>query len=246
LTETASRARLQRALPWLVLAAAIAVISLDGRIDLWVSELFYQPGLGFIGRSDDTIMLLRGSTRISAIAVGLWLAFALVYRTLLGRPLFGLSRAGVIYLLAVFLLVPGLAVNGVLKEHWGRARPLQVEQFGGTRHFTLAILPTDQCTHNCSFVSGEASLGFAFVAFGFAARSPARRRLGFALGGILGAAFGLIRIAQGGHFLSDVAYAGLVTVLLAWLLHWLLIDSGLLDRAGARLAPYFPGTRTGG
>jgi lipid A 4'-phosphatase len=251
LAQHAHRARLLRASPvlrtllWLGLAAALALLSLDGRVDLWVSGLFFQPGLGFPGRSDHVVTLLRGSTRWVAIGITLWLAGALLYRTILDRPLLGLSRAGVVYLVAVFLLLPGLLVNGLLKEHWGRARPAQTVEFGGARQFSLAILPADQCDHNCSFVSGEASLGFAFAAFGFVALRPARRRLGLLAGIVLGSGFGLLRIAQGGHFLSDVVYAGLLTIGLAWLLHRLLIEHGLLERAGLWLRRRFgraPGT----
>ncbi len=239
MAQTVHRARAWRAAFWLALAAAIVLVSLDGGIDLSVSGLFYRPDLGFVERGDPLITLLRGSTRLTAIAIGLWLIFALVYRTVLDRPLLGLSRAAVVYLLAVFLLLPGLLVNGILKEHWGRARPIQVSEFGGAKQFTLPILPARQCDHNCSFVSGEASLGFAFVAFGFVARTSGRRRLGFAAGAVLGSAFGLIRIVQGGHFLSDVVYAGLLTVLLAWLLYRILIEDGLLERVGAWLQQRF-------
>ncbi|MFI4988720.1 MAG: phosphatase PAP2 family protein, partial [Alphaproteobacteria bacterium] len=102
--------------------------------------------------------------------------------------------------------------------------------FGGDKLYTPPLSIADQCRHNCSFVSGEASLGFAFVAFGFAARTRCRQRLGMAAGLALGSNFGLLRMAQGGHFLSDVYFAGVLMVGLAWLLHHLLIECRWLDR----------------
>ncbi len=214
----------------LLVVGAGAVLTVFGGIDKGVAALFYVPGRGFPAWHDPLIAALRLSTRASAIGVGAFLLFALLWRVILRRPLFGLGRSAVIYLLAVFLLGPALIVNGVLKEDWGRARPAQVREFGGDKRFTPPLLIADQCTHNCSFVSGEASLGFAFVAFGFAAVTPWRRRLGIAAGLALGSAFGLLRMAQGGHFLSDVYFAGVFMVALAWLLHRLLIKRRWLER----------------
>ena len=54
--------------------------------------------------------------------------------------------------LAALLLGPGWVVNEALKNHWGRARPEQVSDFGGAQRFTPALQPADQCVKNCSFV----------------------------------------------------------------------------------------------
>jgi lipid A 4'-phosphatase len=104
-----------------------------------------------------------------------------------------------------------LVVNVLFKEHWGRARPLDVTEFGGDHLFTSALTITNQCAHNCSFVGGEASSFAAlfFVLF-FVLRadlhSPsAYLKLGVALGI---AVFGsLLRVAFGHHFLSDIVFA---------------------------------------
>ncbi len=226
------------ALPTLILLLLLlgvgALLVLVAGIDKGIEALFYDPQHGFAARADPLVTALRMSTRIAAFGVALFLLFALLWRVVLGRALWGLSRADIVYLLAVFLLGPGLLVNGVLKEHWGRARPSQIVEFGGDKRYTPPLVIADQCSHNCSFVSGEASVGFAFGAFGFAARTRRRRRLGLAAGVGLGGAFGLLRMAQGGHFLSDVFFAGLLMFLLAWLLHLALVERGLLDRLGLR------------
>ena len=218
-----------------------AALALWGDIDKGFTALFYQPGEGFPAGHSPLVASLRLSTRGSAYGVGIFLLFALLWRVVLGRPLFGLRRAAVVYLIAVFLLGPGLIVNGILKEEWGRARPSQTIAFGGDKPYTPPLSIADACAHNCSFVSGEASLGFAFVAFGFAAATPRRRRLGIAAGLALGCAFGLLRIAQGGHFLSDVYFAGVLILALAWLLAKLLLERRWLDRLG--LWPADPDSR---
>ncbi|HLI12462.1 MAG TPA: phosphatase PAP2 family protein [Alphaproteobacteria bacterium] len=214
----------------LLLVALGVLLSISGVVDKDVAGVFYEQGQGFPAWQNHTVAALRLSTRITAYGIGCFLIFAVCWRVLLQRPLFGLSRAAVVYLMAVFLLGPGLLVNGVLKEYWGRARPSQVVEFGGDKEYTLPLHPADQCAHNCSFVSGEASLGFAFMAFGFVAVTRRRRRLGFAVGLGLGSAFGLLRIAQGGHFLSDVFFAGVFMFAFAWLLHRLFMQRWVLDR----------------
>lgn len=211
-----------------------AALTLFGAIDKDVAGLFYDPAHGFAARKEPLFATLRISTRIAAYTVTVFLLVGLGWRVVLGRPYFGLGRAAVVYLAVMFALGPGLLVNGVLKEYWGRARPSQIVEFGGTKQYTPPLLIADQCDHNCSFVSGEGSLGFAFCAFGFAARTKRRRRIGFAAGCALGSAFGMLRIAQGGHFLSDVFFGGVAMVLLAWLLHRWLVERGLLGR----LAPW--------
>ena len=70
----------------------------------------------------------------------------------------------VIYLVASFVIGPGLLANVSLKENWGRPRPNQVQQFGGSEHFQPWWRPSGECSRNCSFVSGEASQGFWLVA----------------------------------------------------------------------------------
>lgn len=215
-----------------LLVVAGAALTVWGSLDLETAALFYDPAHGFAARDDALIVALRLGIRATAIGVGVFLVLALLWRVLLGRPFWRLERRAIVYLIAVFLLGPGLLVNGVLKEYWGRARPSQIVEFGGDKHYTPPLAIADQCRHNCAFVSGEASLGFAFVAFGFAAATPRGRRLGLATGLGLGSAFGVLRMAQGGHFLSDVFFAGLFMVALAWLLHRLLIERRWLDRLG--------------
>ncbi|HYB11688.1 MAG TPA: phosphatase PAP2 family protein [Alphaproteobacteria bacterium] len=225
------------------LICGAALLAWADGIDKWFANLFYDPAQGFGAGFSSLLATLRISTRLSAYGVGAFLIFGFAWRVLLGRAFFALSRAGVIYLMAVFILGPGLLVNSILKEDWGRARPSQIVEFGGEKHYTPPLEIADQCQHNCSFVSGEASLGFAFSAFGFVATDPRRRRLGLAAGIVLGSAFGFLRIAQGGHFLSDVYFAGVFIFALAWALHRILIGSRLLDALGLWRSEHLPNGR---
>ena len=106
-----------------------------------------------------------------------------------------------------------------MKGEFGRARPRDIIEFNGDQQFTRAFEISDQCHKNCSFVSGHAGIGFFFLTFGFIMR----KKWAFIPGLALGILLSYTRIAQGGHFLSDVVIAGYVTLGITWLnyLFWL-------------------------
>ena len=111
----------------------------------------------------------------------------------------------------IFLWVSSLIglifiVNFGLKGLWGRARPNDVLDFGGTNNFTPWYQISDQCINNCSFVSGDSSVGFALIVFYFIIKRTAY--LWIAL--IIGSFLGLIRIMEGEHFISDVVFSALI------------------------------------
>jgi lipid A 4'-phosphatase len=146
-----------------------------------------------------------------------------------GRPQWlGLGKAHWLFLAACLAAGPGLVANLILKDQWGRARPSQVVEFGGTRAFTPPLLIANQCRRNCSFVSGEASSTFVTL-YAAAALLP-QWSVALVVGGTLvGLATGLIRMAQGAHFLSDVIFAGVFMALTVLALRALI----LRDRRGA-------------
>lgn len=223
------------ALFWLGLAACALLFMLVPGIDLAFSRLFFRDGTGFYLRNDPSLVFARDaidwiSRFISVLLVAL-VAWASVARTgrLAGR------RREFVYLLLVLALGPGLLVNGILKEHVERARPNEVQEFGGPRHFTPPFLPTHECSTNCSFVSGHASAAFYVLALAFIAPAP-WRRLWLAAGIVAGSAAGLMRIMQGEHFLSDIVFAFFAVYLVAALVHRLLfgVDAGSALQASRR------------
>ena len=116
---------------------------------------------------------------------------------------------------------PGLVVNHVFKDNWQRARPYQVEQFGGPQQFTRAAVITDQCDNNCSFVSGHVACGFFFVSLMLVHR---RRQVAWAVAGITtGLVIGFARMADVAHWLSDVLWACPITLLCSWIVWKLLL-----------------------
>ena len=131
-------------------------------------------------------------------------------------------RACLIFILTV-LLGPGMLINGLLKPYWGRPRPRQVIDFGGTLPYRHWWQPGGY-GHGKSFPSGHASMGYAL----FAATTllPQRhiwwRRSSVAVAFAYGTLLGVTRIIQGGHFASDVLWAGSLMVLTSVLLQWAL------------------------
>jgi lipid A 4'-phosphatase len=111
-------------------------------------------------------------------------------------------------------LGPGLVVNHGFKDNWQRARPYQVQQFGGTQQFTRAAVMTDQCDNNCSFVSGHVACGFFIASLMLVHRR--RQAIWGTLGIASGLTIGFARMADGAHWLSDVLWACPITLLCSW------------------------------
>ncbi|MCX8018616.1 MAG: phosphatase PAP2 family protein [Rhodocyclaceae bacterium] len=185
-------------------------------LDLAVSGLFYRPGEGFFLRDSLWAQLFyRGSPPL----VWGWAGVAALLALLSLRRGFAHLRRPALFVLTTILLGPGLIVS-LMKDHWGRARPVQIVEFGGTARFTPAWVPADQCDQNCSFVGGHAAGAFSLLALAWAI--PRQRRLWLSAGILWGGHMGLVRIAQGGHFLSDIVFSGFIVYFTAALLaRWL-------------------------
>ena len=121
-------------------------------------------------------------------------------------------------MLTTLALAPGLFANVILKDHWSRPRPIDVPQFGGAEPFVAWWDPRGVCPKNCSFVTGDGSGAFWTMAPA-ALAPPAWRPAAYAAAIAFGAGVGLLRMSFGGHFFSDVVFAGVFTFLIIWLMH---------------------------
>lgn len=198
-------------------------------LDMQASRYFYRAGDGWWFADFWLVQLLYTRGMIPGILLG---AIALG-GLLLGLKLSRLRRQWRSYLLLLLLLAigPGLLVNSVFKEYWGRTRPKQVIEFGGQLPF-LKVWQRGTPGVGKSFPSGHASIGFYLMAPYFVLRKR-RKKLakGFLLGGTLyGTLMGIGRVAQGGHFPSDVLWAWGMVYLSGLLLCYLLRPEDQLDR----------------
>ncbi|MGA2126619.1 MAG: phosphatase PAP2 family protein [Xanthobacteraceae bacterium] len=217
----------------LMIAFAVAavvgvVLGVFPQLDLIISGWLFDPGSGQF-----TLSRLMFAGRLGWLATardaGMWAVAALVAPAVVAliakavRPQTALVVPGraVVYLLLTLALAPGLMANGLLKDHGGRSRPIDVKNFAGTDRFVAWWDPRGDCPQNCSFVSGESS--GAFWAFAPASLVPAPYRpLAYGAVIVFGSAIGALRMAFGGHFLSDVAFAGVFTFLIVWGAHGLI------------------------
>lgn len=190
-------------------------------LDIAAARLFFVPGEEFpLGRVP--LVQWVHDTGVPILLVGGVVLAVLVYaiNRWRGTELLNLRTRGLVFVLLCLALGPGLLVNVVLKDHWGRARPTQIEAFGGSRTYSPPLILADQCDRNCSFVAGDPSAGFFYLSFAMLAGSVPAAIAASALG--LG--IGVLRMGEGGHFLSDVLFCGLAMAALVRFLHLLLIE----------------------
>jgi lipid A 4'-phosphatase len=205
-----------------LMGAALLALVFWPRLDLVVSGWFYESGQRFFLAEHPVFLALHVLAVRGAWALGgalLALALAAAMRR---KAVGGVTAKGWLFALLALLIGPALIANGVFKDHWGRARPREVVEFGGASSFSPAFMPQPVATRNGSFVSGDASFGFYLPCFAYLAPLASRRKLSrpmFWGGMAAGGAFGLARIAMGAHFLSDVLFAALLMLAASAALH---------------------------
>lgn len=195
-------------------AAATVVFMLAPDFDIAVSNLFYGGGRHFTGEPSPLVQSARAVFNTGFVLACIATFAGIVFAARSGGPWLGLVFHKWLYLAVCLIIGPLIVANIGLKDHWGRARPRDIIEFGGTKTFTPVFPPADQCVHNCSFISGEASSVFILF-FAAAFLMPGHARKMIAAGIVVGSLAGLTRIAQGGHFLSDVLFAGVFMALTA-------------------------------
>jgi len=191
---------------WALMLLLCALLYLFPQTDLWISGLFYTPGEGFLQHHTPWERLFYKSVPVVLIALYLGALSLWLYNRIGGRGLPAFGGRKLLYIMLVGALGSGLIVNATLKEHWGRARPVQTEPFGGHKQFTPPFVFSD--AGGKSFSSGHTSGAFALLPLVFLAR----RRRAAVLAAVLlyGGAVSLARIAAGGHFFSDVIVSILI------------------------------------
>jgi membrane-associated PAP2 superfamily phosphatase len=213
-------------LPLLVAAAATALIGLTGA-DLAVQALFYEPGSGWFMGDREPWAFLYHYGNIPAFALAA--AGGAVFVLGLFMERFRRDRTAALFVVAFLALGPGLVVNTVFKDHWGRPRPADIVQFGGPEAYRPAWSPGEP-GQGRSFPSGHAAVGFFVMApiFVLKRRAPGWARKALAAGILYGMMMGLARMIQGGHFLTDVIWSGVLVYLAGLALYHLF----RLDREG--------------
>jgi membrane-associated PAP2 superfamily phosphatase len=138
-------------------------------------------------------------------------------------------------IMLTMIIGAGLIVHVVLKEYWGRPRPRQIENYGGNQVYHPVWKPQlNPPEPSKSFTCGHCTMGFFFFALYFVGLRTGNRYLkwgGLAAAIILGAMLGWARMAQGGHFFSDVIYSAYFMWIAALMMDWLVYSKEEVEAA---------------
>lgn len=125
-------------------------------------------------------------------------------------------RRRALYILLVIVIGPGVVVNLIVKDHWGRPRPVHTLEFGGTETFAPAAKMGNSTDK--SFVCGHCSVGYAFFVLYFLSQN--HKVLYFLITLLLAWTMGFTRMAAGGHYLSDIVWSGYLVFFVAYVLYY--------------------------
>ncbi len=203
-------------------ALVMLVFAIWPESDLAATRYFY--GMAQFAGSSASERLMRRILYIVPLIIPL--AMLILWAVAKSGAKFALAYApagrSMFFVLACLTLTPGLLVNGVLKEVSGRPRPVHVKEFGGSAEFRPWYRFDGPCQSNCSFVSGEVSSSMTLIAPASLLPAPYNA---VAIAGAFAFTIGTgyLRMSFGGHFLTDVLFAMLFTLLAVQLLHLMIM-----------------------
>jgi len=222
---------------------SLVILIFCPNLDIGFSKFFYSNIQGFIYKNNFLVLYLF---KVIPIATKLLTASCiayLLYKLLKYKKLKNILLSSTFYLIITGLIGPGLIVNCILKENFGRARPMQTTYFNGFKSFSPALFISDQCNHNCSFSSGHAATAYYFTVFAYMSsynnlqlpnlltlkrkvKKPSELQKKnftfntiYIIGLLFGSLVGLSRILMGGHFLSDVIASCFIVLIVNHLLY---------------------------
>jgi lipid A 4'-phosphatase len=189
-------------------------------LDIAISDLFYLPGGGFEYKDHAIITLFYEAIPIltkSLVIICITYLLSILVRF---KNFKKMISSWAFFLVISAAIAPGLTVNLLLKDHFGRARPREIVEFGGNKNFSRPFVISDQCDTNCSFSSGHAAMGYYFSSIAYVASHLYFTRI-YLASIFFGSIVGLSRIIMGGHFASDVIISAFLVLLLNHLIYLL-------------------------
>ena len=182
--------------------------AVDPQLDLDLAALGFDPARHlFVVNAQPWVQHTRTAARILIALLALPAFLAIVLKLIWPhRPMLIEARAA-LFLIATLALGPGILTNLVLKDHWGRSRPIDVQQFGGDYRFEPWWNPRGDCPNNCSFVAGEPSGAFWTLAPA-ALAPPPMQAVAYGAALAFGVALGAFRMAAGKDDVGEKMRAG--------------------------------------
>lgn len=207
-------------LPLLILLVLTLIFRLSN-LDIQIANYYYTPEEGWRFRNFWLWKLLYKRGMIPGFLIG---AIGLSGLLLTWRsPKIRKQWRSYLLLFLLLIIGPGLLVNSVFKDNWGRTRPRNVIEFGGHLPF-IKVWDRGNRGEGKSFPSGHASIGFYTFApyFVFRKRRKQLARVFLFVGSCYGILMGAGRLVQGGHFPSDIVWSwGMVYLSGLLLCYWL-------------------------
>jgi len=209
-------------LVWLVVAIVGTVLFWMTGWDLQIAGHYFRQAGWAVGDQQPWKFFYHFAPILIAV-VAVAAVLAIVWGTL--SPARRMLRLYGLFFLLSIALGPGLIVNTVLKDHFGRPRPRNIVEFGGQKEYLPPLVPGEQGVGK-SFPCGHCSVGFILVVFYFLLR---RKRPGSALAVLaavllFGTLLGIGRIAGGAHYASDVLWSGLISFGVGWVLYYFVLN----------------------
>ncbi|HKA41151.1 MAG TPA: phosphatase PAP2 family protein [Burkholderiales bacterium] len=196
-------------------------------VDRAVSNWFYDAAAGrfplHYNSMLETVMHLWVKYLVVLLACAAIGAFFFSFAAARWRP----WRRLLLFLSLSLTLAPGAVA--VFKSAGNRYCPYDMVEYGGFAPYrSLFERPAPGVKPGHCSLSGHASSGFSLLAFyfvGLTLKRPTLARMGLWGGVAAGMIFGLTRVAQGAHFLSDILGAGLICWLVILVLHIVLFGA---------------------
>ena len=186
-------------------------LSIGSSIDIYFSSLFYYGNSNFLLQSNYSITIFFRKILLPLLIFYIFIlpivSIFFPIRWLYFNYKFKVRDVAFLWVSSIVNLL--LIINLLLKNFWGRSRPGDILQLGGKENFTPWYQISDTCNTNCSFVSGDAAVGFSLIVLYFLTK----KEIFFWLSIFFGFSIGLIRIMEGGHFASDVVMSSVILYL---------------------------------
>ncbi|MDC3078817.1 phosphatase PAP2 family protein [Pelagibacteraceae bacterium] len=181
-------------------------------LDLYTSGLFYYGGSQFALQSFDMTSIIFRDILLPLIVIYMSILPIVGRFFKIDKIFFNykFSLREIFFLWVSQIISVLIFINLIIKNFWGRARPNEIIEFGGKEIFSPWFEITNACETNCSFVSGDASVGFSIIILYLITK----KIIFLYTSVVAGLVLGLIRIMAGGHFLSDIFFAGFFIVIL--------------------------------
>ena len=201
---------------FVILVLIAILLTVGPSFDIFFSSLFYKDNNQFLLQSYYLITVLFRDVLLPIILV-YTLVLPIISKLIpINKLYFGynFSTKEILFVWTTLFINLIIIINLFFKNFWGRARPGDVLELGGKDDFSSWYQISDACTSNCSFVSGDAAVGFSLIALYLVSNNLKYVYLSIIFGFILG----LIRIAEGGHFLSDVIFSAIIVFLFSFII----------------------------